>query len=83
MYHEAMAGQCFDDEIGDSREVRSALPVGEQVYITARSVTHAMGSNGVAAGERESVVTARGLKRDLGEPPVMRIHGGTLRRSHL
>ncbi len=78
--HEPVVGRSLDDEIRGGREVRPALPVREQIDVTARPVAHAVLPNGIASGERESIAASGCAKSDLGQLPVTWIHAGDLTR---
>lgn len=80
MDHVSVVGQGLDDEISGDGEVGPALPVGEQVDVTARSITHAVLPNGIATSERKSVITSGRAKGDLGQLAVAGVHAGDLTR---
>ena len=69
-----MIVERFDHCIDNRREVRTPLPVGEEINIPAGPGAHAVFPYGVAAGEREAVLSGCG-QGNLGYPAMDSLHG--------
>jgi len=68
-----LTAQFLDHRVDSGAEVGAAVPIGEQVDITAGPVSHAVCADGVAASKREAIV-AGSSQRDPSDLSVTAVH---------
>lgn len=72
----SMLFESSDDSFDRTREVGSAMPIREEVDVSARSVAHAVGADRVTASQRKPVI-ARDGQSDFRESTMAWFHATT------